>query len=79
MAVFLLRLPSEMRDHLIAKDFKDSTLVAEYADLLHSSRASYSVVAVNPSKWRPSMPCPEAGISVPEFSRLSLYLPKFRD
>jgi hypothetical protein len=35
----LLHLPSEMRDHLIAKDFKDCTLMAEYADLLHSSRA----------------------------------------
>jgi hypothetical protein len=33
MAIFLLRLPSVMRDHLIAKA---CTLVAEYADLLHS-------------------------------------------
>jgi len=32
MAMFLLRLRD--RDHLIAKDFKDCTLLADYADLL---------------------------------------------
>jgi hypothetical protein len=35
MASFLLRLPSDRRDHLIAKDFKDCTKMAEYADLPH--------------------------------------------
>jgi hypothetical protein len=29
MAMCLLRLPSEMRDHLIAMDFKDCTFMAE--------------------------------------------------
>jgi hypothetical protein len=45
--MFLLRLPSEMRDHLIAKDFKDCMLMAEYVDLLYSSKASCTVAAVN--------------------------------
>jgi hypothetical protein len=47
MAMFLLHLPSEMRDHLIAKDFKDCTLMAEYADLMNSSRASCTIAGVN--------------------------------
>ncbi len=47
MAMFLLRLPSDMRDHLIAKDFKDCTMSAEYADLLYSSRAGSTIAAVN--------------------------------
>jgi hypothetical protein len=38
MAAFLLRLPSDMIDHIISKDFKDCTKMAEYADLLYSSR-----------------------------------------
>jgi hypothetical protein len=53
MAMFLLLLPSEMRDHLIAKDFKDCTLMAEYADLLYSSRASCTIAAVNTSVVEP--------------------------
>jgi hypothetical protein len=40
MSMFLLRLPSDMRDHLITKDFKECSLMAEYANWLHSSRAS---------------------------------------
>jgi hypothetical protein len=44
--MFLLCLPSDMRDHLISKDFKDCTLMAEYSHLLHSSRASCAVAAV---------------------------------
>ncbi len=36
-----------MRDHLIAKDFKVCTLLAEYADLLHNSIDSCAVAAVN--------------------------------
>jgi hypothetical protein len=49
MAVFLLRLPSEMRDHLIAKDFKDSTLVAEYAGLAATQQPGQLILdAVNP-------------------------------
>ncbi len=35
MALFLLGLTSDMRDHLIAKEFKDCTKMAEYADLLY--------------------------------------------
>jgi hypothetical protein len=46
MAMFLLRLPSDMRDHLIAKDFKDCTMMAEYADLLYSSRTGSTVITV---------------------------------
>jgi hypothetical protein len=41
------RLHSEMRDQLTAKDFKDCTLMAEYADLLHSSRASCTIATVS--------------------------------
>jgi hypothetical protein len=40
MAMFLLRLPSEMRAHLIGQDFKDCNLMAECADRLHSRRAN---------------------------------------
>jgi hypothetical protein len=49
MTMFLLRLPSEMRDHLIAKDFKDCTLMVEYADLLckYSSRTSCTIATIN--------------------------------
>jgi hypothetical protein len=47
MALFLLRLPSHMRDHLIAKDFKDCTKMAEYTDLVYSSRAGNTIAAVN--------------------------------
>ncbi len=36
MASFLLRLPSDIIDHIISKDFKDCTQMAEYADLLYS-------------------------------------------
>jgi hypothetical protein len=45
MAIFILHLPSEMRDHLIAKDFKNCTLMEEYSNLLYSSRASCAVAA----------------------------------
>jgi hypothetical protein len=47
MASFLLRLPFAIRDHLIAKDFKDCTKMAEYADLLYSSRRSNTNAAAN--------------------------------
>jgi hypothetical protein len=47
IAMFLLRLPSQMREYLIAKDFKDCTLMAEYADLLYSRKASCTIAAVN--------------------------------
>ncbi len=47
MAMFLLLLLSEMRDHLITKDFKDCTLMSEYANLQHGSRASCAIAAVN--------------------------------
>jgi hypothetical protein len=47
MASFLLRLPSDMIDHIIAKDFKDCTKMAEYADLLYSRRRGNTVAAVN--------------------------------
>jgi hypothetical protein len=47
MASFLLRLPSNMIDHIICKDFKDCTQMAEYADLLYSRRRSNTVAVVN--------------------------------
>jgi hypothetical protein len=47
MALFLLRLPSDMIDHLIDKDFKDCTKMAEYADLLYSRRRSNTMAAIN--------------------------------
>jgi hypothetical protein len=47
VASFLLRLPSDMIDHLIAKDFKDCTKMAEYADLLYSRRRTNTIAAVN--------------------------------
>jgi hypothetical protein len=47
MASFLLCLPSDMIDHLIAKDVKDCTKMAEYATLLYSSMAGNTVAAVN--------------------------------
>jgi hypothetical protein len=47
MASFLLRLPTDMIDHIIAKDFKDCTQMAEYADLLYSRRSCNAVAAVN--------------------------------
>ncbi len=47
MASFLLRLLSTMIDPLIAKDFKDCSKMAEYADLLYSRRRSNTVAAVN--------------------------------
>jgi hypothetical protein len=46
-ASFLLHLPSDMIDHLIAKDFKDCTKMAEYVDLLYSRRRSNTIAAVN--------------------------------
>jgi hypothetical protein len=47
MASFLLRLPTDMIDHIIAKDYKDCTQMAEYVDLLYSRRRSNAVAAVN--------------------------------
>jgi hypothetical protein len=47
MAAFLLRLPADMIDHIISKDFKDCTKMAEYVDLLYSRRRGYTVAAVN--------------------------------
>jgi hypothetical protein len=36
-----------MIDHLIAKDFKDCTKMAEYADLLFSRRRTNTIAAIN--------------------------------
>jgi hypothetical protein len=47
MAAFLLRLPSDMIDHIISKDFMDCTKMAEYADMLYSRRRGNTVAAVN--------------------------------
>jgi hypothetical protein len=47
MAPLLLRLPADMIDHIISKDFKDCTKMAEYADMLYSRRRGNSVSAAN--------------------------------
>ncbi len=47
MASFLLRLPSNMIDHIMSKDFKDCTKMAEYADLLYCRRRGNTITAVN--------------------------------
>ena len=47
MAAFLLCLPSDMIDHIISKDFKDCTKMAEYADMLYSRRRGNTVAAAN--------------------------------
>ncbi len=47
MAAFLLRLPADMIDHIISKDFKDCTKMAEYADMLYSRRRGNTVAAIN--------------------------------
>jgi hypothetical protein len=36
-----------MIDHIISKDFKNCTKMAEYADLLYSRRRGNTVAAVN--------------------------------
>jgi hypothetical protein len=47
MATFLLRLPADMIDHIISKDFKDCTKMAEYADILYSRSRGNTVAAIN--------------------------------
>ncbi len=47
MAAFLLRLPANIIDHIISKDFKDCTKMAEYADILYSRRRGNTVAAIN--------------------------------
>jgi hypothetical protein len=47
MAAFLLRLPADMIDHIISKDFKDCTKMSAYADMLYSRRRGNTVAAVN--------------------------------
>jgi hypothetical protein len=47
MAAFLLRLPADMIDHIIAQDFKDCNKMAEYADKLYARRRGNTVAAVN--------------------------------
>jgi hypothetical protein len=46
MALFLMRLPMDMRDHIVAKDFNDCQEMAEYADKIHSGRKSKAISAV---------------------------------
>ncbi len=47
MAVFLLRLPADMIDHIISLDFKDCNKMAEYADKLYARRRGNTAAAVN--------------------------------
>ncbi len=46
MALFLMRLPVDMRDNIVAKDFTDCQEMAEYADKIHSGRKSKAVATV---------------------------------
>ncbi len=46
MALFLMRLPVDMRDHIVAKDFTDCQEMAEYADKILSGRKSKAVATV---------------------------------
>ena len=67
MALFLMRLPVDMRDHIVAKDFTDCQEMAEYADKIHSGRKSKAVAtvadtpAVNAVDNRRRSPSPRAG------------------
>jgi hypothetical protein len=47
MAAFLLRLPTDMIDHIISKDFKDCTKMSAYEDMLYSRRRGNTVATVN--------------------------------
>jgi hypothetical protein len=47
MAAFLLRLPTDMIDHIISQDFKDCNKMAEYADKLYARRRGNAVAVVN--------------------------------
>jgi hypothetical protein len=47
MAVFLLRIPANMIDHIIYQHFKDCTKMAEYLDKLYARRRGNTVAAVN--------------------------------
>ena len=46
-AAFLLRLPTDMIDHIIYQDFKDCNKMAEYADKLYARRRGNTIAAVN--------------------------------
>jgi len=46
LALFLMRLPMDMGDHIVAKNFTDCQEMAEYADQIHSGRKSKAVAAV---------------------------------
>jgi hypothetical protein len=46
LALFLRRLPSSMRDHLVAADFATPEQMSTHADLLWDARSSNSVAAV---------------------------------
>lgn len=67
MALFLMRLPMDMRDHIVAKDFTNCQEMAEYADKIHSGRKSKAVAtvadspAVNAIDQRRRSPSPKAG------------------
>jgi hypothetical protein len=49
MSAFLLRLPADMIDHIIAQDFEDCTKMAEYADKLYARRRGNAIAAVTDS------------------------------
>jgi hypothetical protein len=47
MATFLLRLHTDMIDHIISQDFKDCNKMVEYEDKLYARRRGNTVAAVN--------------------------------
>jgi hypothetical protein len=51
MAMFLLRLPTDMRDHIVAKDFDDPRKMAEHADLLHAGHAPAAITAITDDEF----------------------------
>jgi hypothetical protein len=61
MAASLLRLPADMIDHIISKDFKDCTKMAEHADMLYSRRRGNTVAAVNTNYEAAGRPRPTTG------------------
>jgi len=63
MALFLMRLPMDMRDHIVAKNFTDCREMAEYANRIHSGRKSAAVTeatAVSTVDNRHRSPSPRA-------------------
>ena len=46
MALFLMRMPMDMRDHIVAKNFIDCREMAEYTDRIDSGPRSKAIAAI---------------------------------